>query len=458
VGGELLGNGAVVPTSLSIDTRTLQPGACFVALRAERDGHEFTEQAVAKGAAALLVDHPLDLPLDRDCPQLIVPDTLVALQRWGQARLAAVRPGMVFGVTGSVGKTSTKELLAAAVGGWKTPGNRNNALGLPEALATLTTGLDATVLEMGMSTAGEIRRLTEIAPLDAGLITLVGTAHIENFPTGQQGIATAKGELVAGLKPDGIWAHLAADPWCRWIAAQPWARHAEALPVGEGEPYGWEGFEPLGASGGAFRLRTPQGPVPIRLQLPGEHQVRNAALAAALAIRLGFDPERVAHGLGTVTPEPGRGRLQALAAGGCLLDETYNASPDSILACARALLQLPGGEAVAVLGSVRELGPESARVHRETGAALKALGLSRLWAYGDFAGDYAEGFGSGVQAFPDFEALRDAAAGLSAIPTGARILVKGSRYWRAERVVDWLRQSSVFGLQSSVHEPPSFGS
>ncbi len=454
VGGELLGNSAVVPTSLSIDTRTLQPGACFVALRAERDGHEFAAQAVAKGATALLVDNPID----SECPQLIVPDTLVALQRWGQARLAAVRPQTVFGVTGSVGKTSTKELLAAAVGGWKTPGNRNNTLGLPEALATLPEGLAAAVLEMGMSTTGEIRLLTEMAPLDAGLITLVGTAHIENFSKGQQGIAEAKGELVAGLRPGGVWAYLAADPWCRWIAAQPWAQAAEALPVGEGEMYCWEAFEPLGASGSAFRLRTPSGLLPIRLQLPGEHQVRNAALAAALAIHLGFDPERVALGLGTVIPEPGRGRLQALAGGGCLLDETYNASPDSILACAKALLQLPGGEPVAVLGSVRELGPESARVHRETGAALRALGLSRLWAYGDFAGDYAEGFGPGVQAFPNFETLRDATTGLSAIPAGARILVKGSRYWRAERVVDWLTQSSVFGLQSSVIAPPSFGS
>jgi UDP-N-acetylmuramoyl-tripeptide--D-alanyl-D-alanine ligase len=299
-----------------------------------------------------------------------------------------------------------------------------------------------------MSTPGEIRRLTEIAPLDAGLITLVGTAHVENFPSGQQGIAEAKGELVVGLSQGGVWAHLASDPWCRWIAAQPWARHAEPLPVGEGEAYGWAGMESLGASGTSFRLRTPRGSVPIRIQLPGEHQLRNAALAAALAIHLGFDPERVAAGLGTVTPEPGRGRLHALAGGGCLLDETYNASPDSILACARALLQLSGGEAVAVLGSVRELGRESARIHRETGAALKGLGFSRLWAYGDFAGDYAEGFGPGVQAFPDFEALRDAATGLSAIPTGARILVKGSRYWRAERVVEWLMQSSVFGLQS----------
>ena len=143
-------------------------------------------------------------------------------------------------------------------------------------------------------------------------------------------------------------------------------------------------------------------------------------------------------GLETVVPEPGRGRLHPLPAGGCLLDETYNASPDSILACTQALLQLPGGEAVAVLGSMRELGSEAPRIHRETGAALKAQGLSRLWAYGEFAEDYAEGFGLRAVAFPDFEALRDDAAGLSAIPPGARILVKGSRFWRAERAVDCL--------------------
>ncbi len=434
LGGEIVGDGSVVPTSLSLDTRTLEPGACFVALRAERDGHDFAVQAAKRGAAALLVDHQLPI----DCPQFVVPDTLVALQQWGQARLAAVRPKTVFGVTGSVGKTSTKELLAAAVGGWKTPGNRNNLLGLPEALATLPEGLGSAVLEMGMSTPGEIRRLTGIAPLDAGVITLVGTAHIENFSHGQQGIAEAKGELVAGLNSGGVWAHLASDPWCRWIAAQPWAAHVEALPVGEGEAFGWEAVESLGVAGGAFRLRTPSGSVPVRIQLPGEHQIRNAALASALAIRLGYGAEQVALGLSRVTPEPGRGRLHPLPGGGCLLDETYNASSDSILACARALLQLPGGESAAVLGSMRELGPDAPRIHRETGTALKGLGLSGLWAYGDHAGEYAEGFGPGAFAFPDFDALRDAASGLSAIPPGARILVKGSRFWRAERAVDWL--------------------
>jgi UDP-N-acetylmuramoyl-tripeptide--D-alanyl-D-alanine ligase len=417
-----------------MDTRTLQPGDCFVAIRAERDGHDFCAQAVELGAMALLVDHPLDLAI----PQLVVPDTLVALQAWGRARLAAVRPRQVLGVTGSVGKTSTKELLAAALGAWKTPGNRNNGLGLPEALATLPRGLGAVVLEMGMSTPGEITRLTEIAPLDAGLITLVGTSHMENFPEGQQGIARAKGELVAGIRPGGVWAHLAADPWCRWVAQQPWARHAEALAVGEGEAYGWEQVKSLGAAGMAFSLKTPQGALPIHLQLSGEHQVRNAALAATLALHTGADATRVVEGMGRVLPEAGRGRLHPLAQGGWLLDETYNASPDSIYACAQALLQVAGGEAVAVLGSMRELGPEAGQLHRVTGQRLKQVGLQALWAYGDFAKDLAEGFGPGARAYPDFENLRDDPLGLSAIHPGARILVKGSRYWRSERVVDWL--------------------
>lgn len=434
IGGEILGDGAVVPCTLSLDTRTLEPGACFVALRAERDGHTFCVQAAARGASSLLVDDPQDV----DLPQLVVPDTLAALQKWGRERLAAVRPRAVFGITGSVGKTSTKELLAGATGGWKTPGNRNNTLGLPEALATLPPGLGAAVLEMGMSTPGEIHQLAGIAPPDFGVVTLIGTAHLENFPSGQQGIAEAKGELVAGLRKGGAWTFPASDPWCRWIAQQPWAAHTEPLPVGEGAAYGWENAESLGAAGQRFRLRTPRGTVPVHLRLRGLHQVRNAALAGAIAIHAGFRPEAVALGLGSVEPEAGRGRLHPFAGGGWILDESYNASPDSILACTEALLALRGGEAVGVLGCMRELGPGAAALHEATGRALKAAGLSRLWAFGDFAADLARGFGPGSAAFADFESLRDDSDGLTAIPSAARILVKGSRYWRAERAVDWL--------------------
>lgn len=434
MGARLVGDGTLVPSALSMDTRTLHPGACFVAIRAERDGHAFAPQAVEQGAACLLVDHELDLPV----PQLVAGETLEALQRWGQARIKAVAPQAVLGVTGSVGKTTTKELLAAATGAWKTPGNRNNTLGIPEALATLPSGTATVVLEMGMSTPGEIKRLTEIAPLDFGLITMVGSSHIENFQEGVRGIAKAKGELVAGLKPGGAWVYLASEDWCRWISLQPWASHSQPTAVGEGCAFGWEEPESLGARGEAFRLRTPRGSVNVHLRLRGAHQVRNAALAGSLAVLAGFEPEAVAKGLGSVEPEPGRGRLHRFRQGGWLLDETYNASPDSMLACAVSLLDLPGGEPVAVLGCMRELGPESNRLHRETGEALRACGIHRVWVYGDQAAALAKGFGVGGRAFPDFESLRDDPMGLGALPEGARILVKGSRFWRAEQVVEWI--------------------
>jgi len=434
VGGELHGEGDPAPAALSMDTRTIVPGCGFVALRGQRDAHAFAGEALAKGAVALLVDHSLPL----DVPQLVVPDTLAALQRWGQARLAACRPRVVLAVTGSVGKTSTKDLLAAATGAWKTPGNRNNTFGLPEALATLPEGLDAAALEMGMSTPGEIERLTEIAPPDFGLITNIGMAHMGNFSDGQEGVARAKGELVAGLRPGGAWVHLANDPWCRWVALQPWAGRARAVPVGPGAAFGWTDEASLGVQGERFILTFPGGRVPVRLRLCGAHHVRNAALAGALAILAGFDPGRVAAGLETVEPDPGRGRLHALKTGGWLLDESYNASKDSILACAQALVALAGGEPVAVLGCMRELGPQSPGLHRETGEALRALGIRRVWVYGDEAGELARGFGGGARGFPDFESFRDAGGGLGAVPLDGRILVKGSLYWGARRVVDWI--------------------
>ena len=433
VGGVLAGDGEVAPAALSMDTRTIHPGDLFVAIRGQRDAHAFAAEAVAKGAAALLVDHELPLAV----PQLIVPDTLAALQRWGQARLAAFRPRVVLAITGSVGKTSTKELLAGATGGWKTPGNRNNTFGLPEALATLPEGLDSVVLEMGMSTPGEIRRLTEIAPPDFGLITNIGSVHMEYFADGQQGIARAKGELVEALPPSGTWVHLADDPWCRWVALQPWAR-ARAVAVGPNAAFGWEDEASLGLHGESFILRHPGGKVPVRLRLRGSHHVRNAALAGVLAILAGFEPRAVAAGLGEAEPLPGRGRLHALRGGGWLLDESYNAVMESVLACADTLRTLDGGETVAVLGCMRELGPTSESLHRQTGEGLRGLGLDRVLVYGDDAEALARGFGPGARAYPGFEALRDDPGGLGSIPEDARILVKGSLYWRSSRAVDWL--------------------
>jgi UDP-N-acetylmuramoyl-tripeptide--D-alanyl-D-alanine ligase len=169
------------------------------------------------------------------------------------------------------------------------------------------------------------------------------------------------------------------------VALQPWAR-ARAVPVGPEAAFGWEDEASLGLHGEAFVLRHPGGKVPVRLRLRGVHHMRNAALAGALAILAGFEPEAVAAGLGLAEPLPGRGRLHPLRDGGWLLDESYNAVTESILACARTLLSLEGGEAVAVLGCMRELGPAAENLHRQTGEGLRALGLGRVLVYGDYAG------------------------------------------------------------------------
>jgi UDP-N-acetylmuramoyl-tripeptide--D-alanyl-D-alanine ligase len=401
-----------------------------VALRLARDGHEYAEKAVGGGASCLLVDRALDI----DVPQLVAPDTLAALQKWGEARLRCCRPSAVFGVTGSVGKTSTKELLAGAVSGWKSPGNRNNTFGLPAALAALPDGLMAAVLEMGMSSKGEIARLTEVAPPDFGVITNVGIAHLENFKS-QEGIAEAKGELVAGLVGGGTWVFPAHDPWCRWISQQAWASKARPVAVGQGEEFSVVSSESFGPRGSRFALGSPMGTFEIEIRLTGAHQIQNAALAASIALIAGFDGESVARGLASVEPEEGRGRLSPLVGGGWLLDESYNASPDSIISCAKALQGLEGGEPVAVLGCIRELGRDAASIHAATGKALRGAGISRVWVYGDFAEDFCGGFGKGATAFPDYETMEPSLAGL---PRGARILVKGSRHWKPERAVAFL--------------------
>jgi UDP-N-acetylmuramoyl-tripeptide--D-alanyl-D-alanine ligase len=424
---DLRGGGGVAPASVCLDSRAVEPGACFVALRVERDGHDYAAAAVQGGASCLLVDHALDLGV----PQLVVPDTLCALQTWGEARLRSCRPSSVFGVTGSAGKTSTKELLAGAVSGWKSPGNRNNTLGLPAALATLPDGTGAAVLEMGMSSKGEIKRLTEIAPPDFGVITNVGMSHLENFKN-QEGIAEAKGELIAGLVPGGAWVYPKDDPWCRWISQQAWAAKARSVAVGQGADFSVVATESLGPRGERFTLHSPMGALDAEIRLTGGHQVQNAALAASIALIAGFDASDVARGLASVLPEEGRGRLSPLAGGGWLLDESYNASPDSVVSCARALLRLEGGEPVAVLGCMRELGPDSAPMHAATGKVLRRAGVSRVWIYGDFAADFCEGFGQGAAAYPDFETMEPA---LAELPQGARILVKGSRHWKSERAV-----------------------
>jgi UDP-N-acetylmuramoyl-tripeptide--D-alanyl-D-alanine ligase len=301
---------------------------------------------------------------------------------------------------------------------------------------------------MGMSTPGEIRRLTEIAPIDHGVIANIGIAHLENFPTGQKGIAEAKGEMIAGMKPGGAWVYPAEDDWCRWISAQPWAKGPKPVPVGKGADFAVALQKKMGLLGEAFSLETPMGKFDFEIKLHGRHQVQNAALAASIALIAGFDGDQIARGLAAVEPGEGRGRLHPISGGGWLLDESYNACQESIISCAKALLELEGGEPIAVLGCMRELGAASAAIHEATGKALAKSGIARIFVYGDFANEMADAFGQGASAYSDYEVLEPA---LAELPPGARILVKGSRHWKAERAVNRLLSQFGDDLQTNLN-------
>ena len=412
VGGTLQGDGGVAPAALSMDTRTLRPGDGFVAIRGQRDAHDFASEAVAKGAVALLVDHGLPL----DVPQLIVPDTLAALQRWGQARLAAFRPRVVLAVTGSVGKTSTKELLAARHRRLEDPGQPQQRLRPARSPGHPARGPGRVGAGDGHEHPGEIAPAHRDRP--AGPRPRHQhrqRAHGVSSPTASRASRAPRASWWRPCAPGGLWVHLADDPWCRWVALQPWAR-ARAVPVGPGAAFGWEDERSRGLHGEAFNLRHPGGSVPVRLRLRGAHHVRNAALAGALAILAGFAPEAVAAG-------PGRGGTRCPAAAGC----TPCAGAAGSWTKATTPSRNPSSHArrpcrpwrvarVAVLGCMRELGPAAASLHRETGEGLKRLGIDRVLVYGDDARVLAEGFGPGASAYPGFEAMRDDPAGLGADP------------------------------------------
>ena len=443
--GNLIGDPTVTPKGISFNSKQIQNQECFVALRANRDGHDFIPDALHRGASCLIVEHATNC----EVPQIIVENTTESIQIWGQRRFETFRPSRVFGVTGSAGKTTTKEFLSTMTSAWKTPGNFNNTLGLPMSLALFPENVQSAVLEMGMSTPGEIKRLTEIAPLDFGILTGIGHAHIENFPDGIRGIARAKGELVEGIQSGGSWVFPEDDEHCQWVAVQTWAKHCQSLPVGPTSPRQILNHESKGLLGEFFVYKGPHHQFPVHIQLKGRHHVINAALAIAIALESGSSEQQVASGAHALIPEAGRGRVHHLAHGGHLLDESYNASPESIIATAHSLKGLPGGELIAVLGSMRELGQSATQQHEAVGLRLRELGFNRLLCYGDFATYLSKGFGNGSTSFPSFEELKDAPDGLSSIPVGCRILVKGSRYWKSELAVEWILNSNQNTMKSS---------
>jgi UDP-N-acetylmuramoyl-tripeptide--D-alanyl-D-alanine ligase len=445
-GGEARGANALF-AAVSSDTRTLQSGALFVALRGERfDGHEYIEAARARGAVAAMVDRQgppagAASPL----PLLVVDDT-----RLGLGRLAAYWRGKfnlpLIAVTGSNGKTTVKEMIASilvehagAGHAYATPGNLNNDIGLPLTLLGLRGAHTCAVVELGMNHPGETAYLADIARPTVALVNNAQREHQE-FMQSVEDVAREHGAVFSALPADGVAVINADDAYAgywRGLCARK-----RVLDFGIERQAALGGRYQLRDFGSEIVVRAPGGEASISLQAAGVHNVRNALAAAAAATAAGVGLGAIARGLAGFRPV--QGRLQKLAGkcGATILDDTYNANPDSVIAAIEVLARAPGRKFL-VLGDMGEVGANGAAFHAEIGRHARACGIDGLFLIGEQSTHAAAAFGDGAVHYADIDALLEALA--PELEAGATLLVKGSRFMRMERVVRSLAAAAGSG-------------
>jgi UDP-N-acetylmuramoyl-tripeptide--D-alanyl-D-alanine ligase len=434
-GGELIGADAPFATVL-IDSRKCQRGDLFVALPGEHvDGHDYVAAAAAAGAAGAVVTRKLGT----DLPQVIVRDAAAALAQAATAwRAQFTLP--VIAVAGSNGKTTVKEMLAAIMerrgATLATRGNLNNHLGVPLTLFRLDATQQSAVIEMGANQAGDVAALVKMGKPGVGLITNAGAEHLEGFGS-LDGVARAEGEMVAGLEPTGVAVINADDPYAPLWRSMTRAR-VVSFGIDAAADFRATDIKPEVGSFGfrnRFTLHTPAGPKAIELALAGMHNVRNAAAAAAAASAAGASLEDVALGLAGVRAVPGRLQFQMTPGGAWLIDDSYNANPSSVEAGIDVLATLDG-ERWMVFGDMAELGAHADDSHRAVGRYAREHGVTRLDCYGSLAALAAAQFGSGAHCHRDLEQL--ARELRPELRNGVRLLIKGSRVNRLERLVNAL--------------------
>ncbi|MFG6456657.1 UDP-N-acetylmuramoyl-tripeptide--D-alanyl-D-alanine ligase [Roseateles sp. BYS96W] len=434
-GSTLVGDGATGFARVHSDTRTLRAGDLFVALRGERfDANDFLAQAKAAGAVAALAERGL---LEAGLPGLLVPDAKAAL---GQLAAAWRRQQQlpVIAVTGSNGKTTTTQMIASILRAWvggdalATEGNYNNDIGVPLTLLRLRhddeTSHRAAVVELGMNHPGEIAPL---AAMTAPSVALVNNAQREHqeFMATVEAVARENGAVLEALSPSGCAVFPAEDAcapiWFEMAGARPhltFALRGEADVTGAAQ---WQG------SHWALELHTPAGTVPVALAMAGEHNVRNALAAAACALAAGAPLSAIRQGLEAFRAVKGRSELKRDAQGRTLIDDSYNANPDSVRAAIDVLAGLPG-DSWLVLGDMGEVGNDGPAFHREVGAYAAERGIAHLWTAGSAARDAAAAYGPSARAFDNTAAL---IAALTEQPGVSQTLVKGSRFMKMEQVV-----------------------
>jgi UDP-N-acetylmuramoyl-tripeptide--D-alanyl-D-alanine ligase len=416
------------------DSRTLPAGALFVALRGPNfDGAEFVAAAAARGAAGAVVDRPVAAAV----PQIVVADTLAALQSLaGQWRAQFARP--LVAVAGSNGKTTTKEMIAAILARLgpclATAGNFNNHIGVPLTLMRLEASHRSAVVELGANRIGDVAALMRMVQPTVGIITNAGAEHLEGFGS-LDGVAQGEGETVAGLAADATAVINLDDAYAAyWRSITP-ARRIVGFGVRAGAEFTARDVRQGIEEGGfvtRFTLVSPFGAREITLHAGGAHNIANALGAAAAAAAAGASLADIAGGLGRFRPVSGRLQMKPGMRGSRIIDDSYNANPSSVRAGLEVLRSL-GGAAWLVLGDMAELGATSAESHAQLGRHARDCGILRLFAIGTQSALAAAAFGGGAECFDDTDALiRRLQAELSG---GVTVLVKGSRVNRLERVV-----------------------
>jgi UDP-N-acetylmuramoyl-tripeptide--D-alanyl-D-alanine ligase len=442
-GATLQGND-IAFDSVGTDTRALAPGALFVALQGDRfDGHDFLLQAIERGAVAAMVQPKIqNQAVPSSISRIVVDDTKKALGRLAAYWRGRFRMPLV-ALTGSSGKTTVKEMLAGilreACAQSTTPdpdacvlatrGNLNNDIGVPMMLLELKPTHRYAVIEMGMNHAEEIRYLTRMAAPDVALVNNAGRAHLEFFIS-EEAIARAKGELFEELKADGTAVINADDRFA--VLWRDLAKGRKQIDFGTEQPARVSATYALRYLESEIVVKMPGGEAGATLHAPGLHNVKNALAAAAAASALDIAPQAVAAGLGRFRGIKGRLQKTPALNGATLIDDTYNANPDSVRAAIALLAQAPGSRLL-VLGDMGELGRDAPRFHAEIGEAARVAGIERLLTLGELSAHAARAFGAGARHFPRIEDLLAEVENLLA--PGATILVKGSRFMRMERVV-----------------------
>ncbi|MCX2982406.1 UDP-N-acetylmuramoyl-tripeptide--D-alanyl-D-alanine ligase [Halieaceae bacterium IMCC14734] len=420
--------------TVSTDTRSISPGDLFVALRgASFNGNEYVDAAAAAGAVAAIVDCAGDYPL----PSLQVADTQLALGQLGAANRERFSGDLV-AITGSVGKTSVKNMLASILATQgptlATPGNLNNEIGVPTTLLQLNEEHRYAVVEMGAGKAGDVAYLCQLGKPRVGMLLNAMPAHLDGFGS-VDGVAHAKSEIFSTLSANGTAVFLADSPY-----APLWRKVAGSVPQIE---FGFADAAVVRAesisvsdpmAGTEFVLVTPAGRAPVSLPWPGRHNIANALAAAAAAHSLGVDLQAIAAGLTTVQLEPGRVGARRATSGALVIDDTYNANPGSVRAAIDTLAAADGNR-VLILADMLELGSISTDSHREIGE-YAAANIDEVWLTGTEVAATASGFGSQAHCF---ECRDDLIAALSGrFGRQDIVLVKGSRSMGMEHVVQAL--------------------